>query len=346
MPQETIDMHVHIGGPEDPKSGCYWSKKFTSTAAYAAMMLNFVTLDPRMLKVIARGPSLKEIEKLTLRQIVKARKVRKVVLLALDAVYGKDGKVRENETHLFVPNEYVASLAEKNKHVLLGGSIHPYRPHDEIDRELEFCINNDAVLCKWICSSQQIDSTDVRCEYLYNKLAEYNLPLLYHTGREDAVPTSDETHKEYDRPKYLQYPLRQGVTTIAAHCSVPYIGVLGEEDNYLDELLQQFKLAEKNGWKLYADVSALCSPLINGDDIEKIKRGIPPERLLLGSDFPIPVVSHPMSLARHPWINLKQLFRPNAIEKNYWLVRKMGFDKRVFTNAARLFSGIRRPSHG
>jgi len=346
MNGEVIDIHVHVGGPEDPETGCYWSREFTSTLAYAFMMLNYVILDPRILKAVLRGLTVKQIERFALRQIKGSKKVRRAVVLALDAVYDKDGNRRKDLSHLIVPNSYVARLAAENDRVLFGASIHPYRRREEIDRELEFCIDNGAVLCKWICSSQQINPSHAKCQYLYQKLAKHDLPLLYHTGREDAVPTSNLDFKEFDQPSHLEHPLKEGVTVIAAHCSIPYVRFLTPEYGCLDTLIHLFRVAEKKGWRLYADLSAIGSPFIDDSVIQRIITEIPSDRLLLGSDFPIPVLGTFRSSKGRLLSPLRHLFRRNALARNYWLLRNMGFDRKVFTNAARLFSGIKRPWAG
>jgi uncharacterized protein len=67
--------------------------------------------------------------------------------LAFDAVYGEDGR-RDENTHLYVTNEYAAELARKHPKLLLGASVHPYRK-DALE-ELERCVADGAVLMKWL----------------------------------------------------------------------------------------------------------------------------------------------------------------------------------------------------
>ena len=129
----------------------------------------------------------------------------------------------------------------ENKKILFGGSIHPYRNKEDLEQEFQFCLQNGAVLCKWIPSSHMIDPSEAKCEALYELLRAHKIPLLSHTGPEPTVPTSyrkDENYKKdpykFNHPRYLQYPLEKGVTVIAAHCSVPYYGVFDPDYKVYD----------------------------------------------------------------------------------------------------------------
>ncbi len=278
-----IDIHVHFGGPRNSNNDCYWSETFKKQPAYWLLKLTSYSL--------FKEPSFEEVEKKILSVINGAKKVDKVVLLAMDKVYDLDGNPREKEgnkeiTHLYVPNDYIIQLAKKNKRILVGASVHPYR--NDWKEELDKCIENGAVLCKWIPSSQQIDITNEKCFPMYDYLAEHNLPLLVHSGPEYSIPTSDDRFIEFNNPKYLRPALDRGVTVIIAHCALPYFGAL--DTKYQDDMEEFFKLFEESKtkpWKLYADLSALAAPLRNAY-VPDILAKIPQDRLLFGSDYPIP----------------------------------------------------------
>ena len=335
MTNEIIDMHIHFGAPHDAQSGCYWSKDFEKTAAYFAMLL--------LTKSLFKRVDINRLKKNLLSVINGSKHVDKSVLLAMDEVYDEKGQVHKEWTHLHVPNRYLASLARENGRVLFGASIHPYR--GDWEEELDFCLENKAVLCKWIPSSQMINPTHPRCADFYFKLADHKLPLLCHSGPEYAIPTSNEKYNQFNNPKYLRNALELGVTIIIAHCALPYFWLLDVE--YQDdfrEFLRLFKDAEKWGWNLYADVSAITGPL-RLPYIEKILQQIPRERLLFGSDYPIPLseLSYNKSTNFFAWLKFvtKVMFMKNPLDKNYLIVKEMGFGERLLTNAERLFSLIR-----
>jgi hypothetical protein len=125
MKNETIDVHVHYGTPQDTKSGCYWSEEFENGVAFFAFRLIvyglFRKIDPERIK------------KHMLKVITKSKHVDKCVLLAMDQVYDENGKVydqygREKKTHLYVPNSYIAGLAKENDRILFGASVIRHKP--------------------------------------------------------------------------------------------------------------------------------------------------------------------------------------------------------------------------
>jgi len=244
-----------------------------------------------------------------------------------------------------VPNRYVAKLAAENERVLFGASIHPYRL-DWRD-ELAFCLENRAVLCKWIPSSQLIDPLNQHCDEFYDKLAEHNLPLLYHAGPEYAIPTSNHEYDEFNNPKYLKTILDKGVTVIIAHCTMPFWGDLDiEYQDDFTEFLKLFEEAESKDWKLYADLSAICSPLRN-KYVQIIKARlaeITPKRLIYASDYPIPLseLCYQKSTNFFAWlIYVFNVARTkNYLDKNYLLIKGMDFKEKICSNAPELFSMI------
>ena len=206
----------------------------------------------------------------------------------MDKVYRPDGTPVDSETHLYVPNDYIIKLAKDNRRILVGASVHPYR--NDWKEELDKCISNGAVLCKWIPSSQQIDVTSEKCYPMYDYLAEHNFPLLVHSGPEYSIPTSNDHFIEFNNPKYLRPALERGVTIIIAHCALPYFGALDTKyQNDMDEFYKLFELSKRNSWKLYADLSALTEPLRNAY-IPDILARIPQDRSLIRQRLSNPAI--------------------------------------------------------
>lgn len=338
MENNVIDVHVHFGAPDDEESGCYWSNEFKKTAAYYLMLFITHSLFKKM--------DIKRVLKLLSKAIDGSKKVDKSVLLAMDEVYDESGAVHKEWTHLYVPNSYIVKLASENERILFGASVHPYR--QDWSDELDYCLENKAVLCKWIPSSQMINPDDDKCLPFYQKLADHNLPLLCHTGPEYAIPTSDKKYNKYNNPKYLKKALDEGVTIIIAHCALPYFGFL--DVDYQDDLADFYKLfneAEQRNWKLYADLSAIAAPL-RAPYIEIVKKTIPHEKLLFGSDYPIPAseLSYTKSKNIFKWLKFfwNAIQIRNPLDKNYKIINNMGFDECIFTNSADLFSLIKYPN--
>ncbi len=329
MGSEIIDMHIHFGAPNDPASGCYWSHAFEEGLAYYAFRLvaglPFGALD------------IERVKKRLLQIIDGAAVVKKSVILALDEVYDLGGHVQKDRTHLYVPNECVAQMAQEDPRVLFGASVHPYRA--DWESKLDFCLSHGAVFCKWIPSSQQIDPSDPLCDRFYKKLADNGLPLLCHGGPEGSIPPFDDVSESLNDPRLLKRALASGVTVIVPHCALPLLPPpLGSEATFLD-LLALFQEADTRGWKLYADLSALCLGTRNSY-IDRVKAGIPCQKLLFGSDFPILLMdfSQEPHLSPEDWLKhfFQTLFIENPLDKAYYLIKNMEFDDSVFTNASRV----------
>ena len=147
-----IDIHIHLAGTGDEGTGCIMSKKFKASFFYYALLL------------LAKSKQLNDkVARDTILNVIKtSEKISKVVLLALDCVVEKNGDERPDISSIVTPNEYVIKVCNENKdRALFGASIHPYRKDslDLIDR----CVEEGAVLMKWIPSSQGIDPQNRKC---------------------------------------------------------------------------------------------------------------------------------------------------------------------------------------
>jgi predicted TIM-barrel fold metal-dependent hydrolase len=335
MSNEIIDMHIHFGAPSDPNdpNGCYWSKEFERTVTYFALRLITRTLFTRV--------TIDKAKEHMLDAIYGSKYIQKGVLLGLDQVYDEDGTPRKDLTHLYVANNYLASLSAENPRVLFGASVNPYRK--DWETELDSCVKNGAVLLKWLPSAQNIDPSHPACIPFFRKLAEYRLPLLCHSGPEYSIPPFDEERQKLNHPNLLRNALDAGATVIAAHLALPLF--ITDTTVYLDELIALFAEADSKGWKLYADISALLFPnrsMVAREYWEKL----PQQRLIMGSDYPIPMsdftVTQRSSILKRIEIFFKTIFMKNPLDKNYVLLKDMGFNDAVFTQASELFAGIKR----
>lgn len=323
MSNDVIDIHIHFGAPDDP---CYWSPEFESSVAHFAMRVITGSL--------FKDATTEEAEKHMVDTIKQSKYTGKGVLLAMDWVYdSNDGSKRKDLTHLYVPNHYLASLARQHDEILFGASVHPYR--EDWEDELQFCLDNGAVLCKWIPSTMLINPEDGRCDAFYQKLKDNNLPLLCHGGPEHSIPTSDKDYNKFNNPRYFRKALEAGVTVIVPHCAMPFWGELEDSSDFL-ELRALFQEAAANDWKLYADLSAICIPT-RIKFVEQVKNEFPLDKLIYGSDYPIPVSEFSYSASSNFFKRLKVflevMFTGNFLDKNYLLIKEMEFGEQIFENA-------------
>ena len=323
---KVIDIHLHIGGIGN-SSPCKMSKKFLLSPAYLYM-------------VVRSGISLKELLKdhdtilrtTMIERLNNAPGMDFGVFLAFDSVYRENGEIDEENSNMVTPNNYVMDIARDNPKVLFGASVHPNRGVTEGKEELDRCIEGGAVLIKWVPNSQILDPSDRKFEWFYKKLADEDLPLLCHTGLEHAIPVAKTEYQELGAPRKLKLALDMGVKVIAAHCATSFFPW---EKSYLGELTEMFDEAERRGWNLYADISAMCT-LFRAPIIDDVLKKIPHDRMVLGSDYPIPVDNMPPkfveTLSLQEYLDIAKI--DNPIEKNYRQLLAMDFPKEAMTKAS------------
>jgi hypothetical protein len=154
-------------------------------------------------------------------------------------------------------------------------------------------------------------------------------------GPENAVPVPPpvDEHQRLGDPRRLRRALDIGVTVIAAHSAMRLFPF---QDDHLGDLAAMMREAEENGrWRLYADVAAMCLPCRIGT-VGRVLESIPGERMILGSDYPVPVRDMPPTLMEGLSLDeyLALLSVRNPIEKKVRQLLAMRFPATVGTRAA------------
>lgn len=251
------------------------------------------------------------------------------VILAQDIPYSHAGEKMPKEAQFYVPNEYVADLANKHPEFIPACSIHPGRP-DAMD-ELEKCIEAKMPVLKLLPNCLNIDYLDKKHIPFWERMAEAGMILLTHTGGEMTVKVYDPS---YGDPKKLEILLDCGVTTIAAH-SAGRSAIF--DDDWTADLLDLFQRYPH----LYSDNSALSS--INR--ARTLKHILPSDiqaRIIHGSDYPVPVSGlGPMLMGELSWRDFRSSTKiPNIIERDYQLKRDIGFTPETFTKMDELLRHV------
>jgi predicted TIM-barrel fold metal-dependent hydrolase len=253
-------------------------------------------------------------------RLVKESGVSHAVLLAHEEVYdASGGKLKFGSFH--VPNDYLFSVCRHHPQLLPAVSIHPARP-DALD-ELERCLEAGAVMLKFLPNCHNIDTRLPQYRRFWDRMASARLPLLAHTGGEHTVPQFD---KKLADPRTLTGALDCGVNVIAAHCATKS----GLTDPNLLPVLSEMMARHSN---LYADLSALNLPLRSAGLKAMLARPELHDRLLHGSDYPVPVQPF--------WAKLRKIISPadakrcggikNLIARDHQLKEAMKFPDKVFT---------------
>ncbi len=215
----------------------------------------------------------------------------KLVLLAFDWNHTEAGEPAPEASTFHVPNDYVLRTAREHDDVVACASIHPYRRDalDELDRVAE----EGARALKWLPNAMGIDPALSRCDAFYDRLRELDLPLLVHTGREQAVDSNEA--QELGNPLRVRRALEHGVRVIAAHCAGT--GEYSDPDrpgsaprpafDLFLELMDDPRYADL----LFGDLSAMTQVNRCGEPLATVlARDDLHSRLLFGSDYPLPAI--------------------------------------------------------
>ncbi len=307
----VIDCHVHVSACTSGHGGL--SGAMRNGAMFRFMRWKF--------GLPAYGPGCERaIEDLLDKTVGQTEQLDAAVVLAFDAVHDRDGRLDEGGTHLYVTNNYVIELCRRHPRMLFGCSVHPYRK-DAVS-EIERCVSAGAVLLKWLPIVQDFNPADSRCLPVYECLAHYKLPLLSHTGGEKSLPVRDLSVAD---PMLLLPALERGVTVIAAHCgtrSAP------SEPDYLP----QFVRLARRFQHCYGDTAALCLPTRSyAFPVVLAEKGVR-EKLVHGSDWPIPAFPPATQLGILP--SLRLLREKNWMRRDVLIKDWLGFDQDYWHRAA------------
>src|SRR5262249_13131052 len=156
-------------------------------------------------------------------------------------------------------------------------------------------------------------------------------PLLAHTGGEHTVPV---VRRELSDPRTLELPLRCGVNVIAAHCAT-------KSGLFDPEYFHLFAEMSRRYPQLYGHNSAFRGP-IRGRHVRVCVQAPLVNRILHGSDYPVPVHGHFAWMRGFiNWKAFRQWERcPNPLERDYQLKRAMGFPAESFTRVASLLRRV------
>ncbi|MBL9193840.1 MAG: amidohydrolase family protein [Opitutaceae bacterium] len=316
-----IDAHVHVVGTGTGDTGC-WYRPRGLTRLGAPWLVRSIGLTTRDLT----GPEFDRVYVEQLLAYVRNSSIQRVLLLAHELPHREDGTPLPDRASFYVPNDYVLRLAQRHREFLPAVSIHPARrdAHDELEK----CLAGGAAALKCLPNVQGIDWNDRRHTRFLERMAEAGLPLLAHTGSERTMPVMEARLAD---PRVLTRPLEIGVTCIAAHCGT---GTMFVDPDYLDafaSMVERFP-------RLFGDNSALAALnfRLRPSALRRLTSGLLAERILHGSDLPVPVSGFLAWLSGLlPWHEHKAAASlENPLERDAHLKRALGFSPSTFTRAS------------
>jgi hypothetical protein len=314
----VIDIHVHVLPPDACGADAYVSAKQWNWPSFLYLRLRhgLKRQEPPGGSGIIRSR--------LARAIAGMRVVNRIVALALDAVYDDSGRRDARRTNFYVANDYVLELARADTRFLPGVSVNPKRwdALDEIDR----CVEQGAVLLKWLPNCQGFDPTDPALVPFYRRLAEARLPLLCHTGPEYALTAS---RGRAVRLGFLRLALDEGVTVIAAHGGGADVRDPGRAFSTTARMLLDYP-------NLYADTSAFTQPNRTWFLRRFLRHPELHEKLVHGSDVPLPVIPW-LFLGRLPLREIIRLSQvANPMDRDCLIKQALGFPAGIFRRASGL----------
>ncbi|HSR02957.1 MAG TPA: amidohydrolase family protein [Methylophilaceae bacterium] len=304
-PTEYWDSHVHVVGTGDGESGIWFNpnmdswahpilkiqKYFYENGACATdTTIDFSTMQ-RLIDLSASMPA-----------------GCKSLLFAFDWFHDENGKPNRKNTIFYIPNAYAKKLASENSHHFEWvASIHPYRA-DAVDA-LTQAKAEGARAIKWLPPSMGIDPASPKCDAFYRKAADLNIPIIAHTGHENAVQGGNQN---YGNPLRLRRALDQGVRVIMAHCASDGTDDDLDHGNKRINSLDLFaRLMDTTDYQslVFGEISALT--LVNHAWAIKpiLERTDWHSRLINGSDYPLPAIM--------PLINTRQLNQMGLLKSEY-----------------------------
>lgn len=307
MLKTLTDSHCHLAALPTKDNGCLLSRRMRNglVARTVAWRLGLPMDDPEEANRRYRARLAASLE--------SSAFVARAVVLAMDGVYGADGRLDEEHTDFLISNDYVLSLAAENNIFLAGVSVNPNR-RDALD-ELRRCAARGAALVKLLPNAQVFDPADPKHRPFWRELAGLGLPLLSHIGFEFSLIGQDQS---VGNPERLIPALEEGATVIAAHgCSRGL--VLGEP--HFQTMLDMVRKYPR----FYVDSSALTLPNRFGMLLKLRGAAELRPRILFGTDYPLPVWAFP-ALAGGPGAYLRAKSAANPFDRQFLVQQALGLE--------------------
>ena len=223
-----------------------------------------------------------------INNIKSSNYLKSAVVFGVDGRFDKDGRFLSKDRSVCASNDELLNLYKNNKEILIPFfSINPNRLDalDLIDRYVQLGFKG----AKFLQNYWEIDLNSKDLLPYYKKLKSYNLPLIIHVGSESSI----KSNSKFESINMIELALNSGVNVIVAHMALSYSPKnifkalskdpkkFNHEYYLLIDMLSSFD-------NLYADISAILTPIRAKVLRDLSNRFEVHEKLLYGSDFPVP----------------------------------------------------------
>jgi len=277
---QTIDIHTHLLSSEvkfdrfyDKLAIRFFAKKFG--------------MDPQALM---KNPYEAYVDGLT-TNARESKYIKKMVLFGVDERVDDKGCCVHKDITVCATNDDLLAVYRKHPDVVIPFfSINPKRPDalELIDKYVSLGFKG----AKFLQNYWNVDTSEERYRPYFDKLAQLNIPLIVHVGNESSI----HSYKACERLEMLDAPLKAGVTVVAAHMALSYEhfgfrSMFSKNPKYFnEEYFRLLKMLEKHE-NLYADISALLTPIRAKALNHLSKQYTIHNKLLFGTDFPVPFLT-------------------------------------------------------
>jgi len=294
------DCHVHLIGSGDSGGGIWLNPAMFNIVNPVLYTQRLFYLNAGCIDERSGGDDDSYVQRM-LNLLDGMRHGVKLVLLAFDRHHAGDGTALPGKTIMYIPDAYTQATARRHpEHFEWAASIHPYRR--DFLAALRSAKAHGARAAKWLPAAMGIDPASPRCDAFYAELVKLDLPLITHSGTENAMGMADRQH--LGNPLLLRRALEHGVRVVLAHCAT--LGEdrdldRGENGPYVASFSLFARLMDDPRYRatLYGDISSIAQFNRAGPALlELLEREEWHPRLLNGSDYPLPGVVPLYSMTR------------------------------------------------
>jgi predicted TIM-barrel fold metal-dependent hydrolase len=321
---KTIDIHTHLLNP-----AVVFKKTFDRLGiAFFAKTMGFNPLQ------LLRNPFEGYVQAM-IHAVTTSQYVQKICLCPVDSCFDSTGREIHRDNTVCSHTEDVLTLWRHYPDTFIPFfSVNPLR-QNALDLIDEYC-EKGCKGAKFLQNYWNIDLNDKKFIPYYEKLKNRNIPLIIHTGSEFTVPS----HKKYEKLDVITLPLTVGVTVITAHMAsgsikykVLFLRNFSHQKASFDP--DYFTLLDmlRTYPNLYADISAILSPL-KARVLRHLSKQYPiHQKILFGTDYPVPfsVTLSTLDLSWHRKIEINNI--PNPFDRYMSVILEyFSGDSEIFTN--------------
>jgi predicted TIM-barrel fold metal-dependent hydrolase len=288
-PEALVDHHVHVVGLGTNGTGTWVHPKMLSWSHPVSRIKALAYLSGARVSDPTRAD-----EQYVARLVDLARNSRagRLLLLAFDYRYDREGNRDPERSEFHTPNRYVVGLASSHPDLFVPAvSVHPHRA-DAVEA-LHKWAKRGVRFVKWLPNAMGIDASSGAHDEYYRALIERQMVLLAHVGEEQAVEAEED--QKLGNPLLFRRPLDMGVTIVMAHAaslgSNEDLDHPGRRSSNFELFLRLMEEPRYEG-RLYGEISAMTQVNRLPDPlVVLLGRTDLHDRLVNGSDYPLPAIN-------------------------------------------------------